>query len=126
MQLLKNLCHDYRQEARTGAGAPEILRFLLFCPVTGYLRNHILERKDRVFVIDAPGGRIAAADPLLREIMPEMGTAAGKSMAVRVLIPVNRRDNIIRRTADLFAKLTQSAVCEIKMLSRHDGEHWED
>lgn len=68
-------------------------------------------------VIIGPVG-IVIADSLLGEITPQMAVAVGQSSAVRLLIPVNKCDNIVvgcpeQSVSDLIAKtLTQLKALE--------------
>ena len=51
-------------------------------------------------VIVGPIG-IIAADSLLGEVTPAMAVAVGQADAVRILIPLNRCDNLVAGVADL-------------------------
>ena len=62
---------------------------------------------------------IAIADSLLGEITPAMAVAVGQSNAKKVLIPVNKCNNIIvgigeKKTSDLI----QEAIEKIENISR--------
>lgn len=62
-------------------------------------------------VIIGPVG-IVIADSLLGEITPEMAVAVGQSKAVKILIPVNKCDNLIAG----ITNVTVSALIEDVML----------
>ena len=69
-------------------------------------------------IIVGPVG-IAIADSLLGEITPAMAVAVGQSNAKKVLIPVNKCNNIIvgigdKKTSDLI----QEAIETIEIISR--------
>ncbi len=67
-------------------------------------------------IIIGPIG-IVIADSLLGEITPEMALAIGRSKAVKVLIPVNKCDNIIVGVPDLsVAKLITDTVNIVEQL----------
>ena len=62
--------------------------------------NPVIVACRRADVIAGPVG-IVIADSLGGEITPEMAKAVGQSNAARVLIPVNRCDNIVAGVGDL-------------------------
>ena len=65
-------------------------------------------------VIAGPVG-IVIADSLFGEVTPEMAKAVGQSGAARVLIPVNRCDNMVAGVGDVpLAALIRDAVGLIK------------
>ncbi len=64
-------------------------------------------------IITGPVG-IVIADSLLGEVTPDMAVAVGQARAVRVLIPVNRCDNIVAGTPDVgMSALIDDAVKRI-------------
>ena len=72
----------------------------------------------RADVIIGPIG-IVIADSLLGEVTPAMAVAVGQSEAVRILLPVNRCDNLVAgvpslSTADLMADAIQKLADLIK------------
>lgn len=62
--------------------------------------NPVIVACRRADVIAGPVG-IVIADSLGGEITPEMAKAVGQSNAARVLIPVNRCDNMVAGVGDL-------------------------
>lgn len=57
---------------------------------------------------------IVIADSLLGEVTPRMATAVGQSGAVRVLIPMNRCDNLVAGvTGQSLSELIEDAVKKI-------------
>ena len=62
--------------------------------------NPVLVACRRADVIIGPIG-IVVADSMYGEITPTMATAVGQASAVRILIPVNRCDNLIAGISDL-------------------------
>ncbi len=69
-------------------------------------------------IIVGPVG-IAIADSLLGEITPQMAAAVGQSNAKKVLIPVNKCNNIIVGVGDKkTSELIHDAIETIKEISR--------
>ncbi len=70
-------------------------------------------------VIAGPVG-IVIADSLAGEITPEMARAVGQSDALRVLIPVNRCDNMVAGVGDLplAALIRDAAELVVKALDK--------
>ena len=69
-------------------------------------------------VIVGPIG-IVIADSLLGEITPSMAVAVGRSKAVKILIPINRCDNIVVGVSNLsVGKLIQNVIEKIGELPR--------
>lgn len=69
-------------------------------------------------IIVGPVG-IAIADSLLGEITPQMAAAVGQSNAKKVLIPVNKCNNIIVSVGDKkTSELINDAIETIKEISR--------
>jgi len=62
--------------------------------------NPVIVACRKADIIIGPVG-IVIADSLMGEITPKMATAIGQSNAVRILIPVNKCDNIIAGVPDL-------------------------
>lgn len=69
-------------------------------------------------IIVGPIG-IAIADSLLGEITPAMAVAVGQSQAKKILIPVNKCNNIVIGTEDkTTSELIAEAIEKIKEISR--------
>ena len=67
-------------------------------------------------VIIGPVG-IVVADSLLGEVTPKMAVAVGQSSAVRILIPVNKCDNLIAGVQTLsVSSLIEDAVSKLKVI----------
>jgi len=78
--------------------------------------NAVLVGVRRADIVAGPVG-IVIADSLLGEITPAMAVAAGQSDAYKVLLPVNRCNNIIigtggRPISELIAEAVEK-ICEI-------------
>ena len=69
-------------------------------------------------IIVGPVG-IVIADSLLGEVTPDMAVAVGQARAVRILIPINRCDNIVAGVvADVgMSSLIDDAVQKIMALA---------
>ena len=60
---------------------------------------------------------IVVADSLLGEVTPKMAVAVGQSSAVRILIPVNKCDNLIAGVQTLsVSSLIEDAVSKLKVI----------
>lgn len=80
--------------------------------------NAVIVGARRADIIVGPIG-IAIADSLLGEITPEMAVAIGQSEAKKILIPVNKCNNIIIGVGDKStSELIAEAIRMIKEISR--------
>lgn len=81
--------------------------------------NPVIVGCRRADVIAGPVG-IVIADSLAGEITPEMARAVGQSDALRVLIPVNRCDNMVAGVGDLplAALIRDAAELVVKALDK--------
>ena len=80
--------------------------------------NPVVVACRRADVIIGPIG-IVIADSLLGEVTPKMAIAVAQSGAVRILIPMNRRDNLVAGVGSLsIAELAADAVRKLKGNSR--------
>ena len=67
-------------------------------------------------VIIGPIG-IVIADSLLGEITPQMSVAVGQADAVRILLPVNKCDNLVAGLSDLStANILEDVILKVKEL----------
>ena len=65
-------------------------------------------------VIIGPIG-IVIADAMLGEITPQMAVAIGQSDAKRILLPVNKCDNLVAGVADTtMSVIIEDAICKVK------------
>lgn len=68
-------------------------------------------------VIIGPVG-IVIADSLLGEITPKMAVAVGQANAARILIPMNRCENLVAGVGDLStASLIKDVLAKLKVLA---------
>ena len=80
--------------------------------------NAVIVCARRADIIVGPVG-IAIADSLLGEITPAMATAIGQSEAIKILLPVNKCNNIIIGTENkTTSELIDEAIEKIKEISR--------
>ena len=79
--------------------------------------NPVIVASSRADVIIGPVG-IVIADAMLGEITPAMAQAIGKSAAVRILIPMNKCDNLIAGVPNLnTGALISDAVSKLRFIS---------
>lgn len=83
--------------------------------------NPVLVACRRADVIIGPIG-IVIADALLGEVTSTMAAAVGQADAIRILIPVNRCENIVAGVSNLtVSQLIADAMVRLeKILSDHD------
>ena len=76
--------------------------------------NAVIVASRRADVITGPIG-IVIADAMLGEVTPKMAVAVGQSRGVRVLIPMNKCDNLVAGvTLQPVGSLAEDAVLKIK------------
>lgn len=76
--------------------------------------NPVVVASRKADVIIGPVG-IVIADSLMGEITPEMAVAIGQADAVRILIPINKCDNLIAGVPNLNAgALIEDAVSKLR------------
>ena len=76
--------------------------------------NPVIVACRKADVIIGPVG-IVIADSLLGEITPRMATAIGQANAVRILIPMNRCDNLVAGVSSLnTATLISDTVAKLR------------
>ena len=75
--------------------------------------NPVIVACRKTDIIIGPIG-IVIADSLMGEVTPAMAVAAGQSEAVRILIPVNKCDNMVAGVSNLSTSvLIQDAIAKI-------------
>lgn len=82
--------------------------------------NPIIVACRKADVIIGPIG-IVIADALLGEITPEAAKAVGQSGAVRILIPINKCENLVAGVANLtLTSLIEDALAKLeKIINNH-------
>ena len=67
-------------------------------------------------VIIGPIG-IVIADALLGEVTPKMAVAVGQADAVRILLPLNKCDNLVAGVSDItMTEIIDDMLCKVKGL----------
>ena len=67
-------------------------------------------------VIIGPIG-IVIADAMLGEITPQMAVAIGQADAKRILLPVNKCDNLVAGVTDVtMSVIIEDAICKVKSI----------
>lgn len=67
-------------------------------------------------VIIGPIG-IVIADAMLGEITPQMATAVGQADATRILLPMNKCDNLVAGISDItMTAIIEDAICKVKSI----------
>lgn len=67
-------------------------------------------------IIIGPIG-IVIADAMLGEITPQMAIAVGQSEATRILLPMNKCDNLVAGVADTtMTAIIEDAICKVKSI----------
>jgi hypothetical protein len=82
--------------------------------------NHIIVACRKADVIIGPIG-IVIADALLGEITPDAAKAVGQSDAVRILIPINKCENLVAGVTNLtLTSLIEDALSKLdKIINNH-------
>ena len=116
-QLVKEITAQVRNVQLTAIGTNAIATAAMLKAgaaqaATG--ENPVIVACRKADVIIGPVG-IVIADSLLGEITEKMAAAVGKADAVRILIPMNRCDNLIAGVSDLnLGHLIRDAVLKLK------------
>ena len=67
-------------------------------------------------IIIGPIG-IVIADAMLGEITPQMAVAVGQSDAIRILLPVNKCDNLVAGVAETgMTAIIEDVICKVKAI----------
>ena len=116
-QLVKEITGQFKNIQLTAIGTNAIATAAMLKAgakqaATG--ENPVIVACRKADVIIGPAG-IVIADSLLGEITEKMAAAVGKADAVRILIPMNRCDNLIAGVSDLnLGHLIRDAVLKLK------------
>ena len=85
--------------------------------------NPVLVACRKADIIIGPIG-IVISDALLGEITPKMATAVAQADAVRILLPVNKCDNLVAGVPDLsMSTLIEDVIRKLEMLLGADRCH---
>ena len=115
-QIIKALLEKYPAARITAVGTNAIatsamLKAGAHQAATG--ENPLIVNSRKADVILGPIG-IVIADALLGEITPTMAVSVGQADAVRILLPMNKCDNIVAGVADQpTSQLIQDAIAKL-------------
>jgi hypothetical protein len=118
-QIIKALLEKYPAARITAVGTnatatSTMLKAGAHQAATG--ENPLIVNSRKADVILGPIG-IVIADALLGEITPAMAVAVGQADAVRILLPMNKCDNIVAGVADQpTSQLIQDAIAKLTPL----------
>ena len=118
-QLVKELCAQFPNEELTAIGTNAVATAAMIKAgakqaATG--ENPVVVACRRADVIIGPVG-IVIADSLLGEVTPAMALAVGQSNAVRILIPMNKCQNIIVGTTAMnTASLISDTMAKLRLV----------
>ena len=118
-QIIKALLEKYPAARITAVGTnatatSTMLKAGAHQAATG--ENPLIVNSRKADVILGPIG-IVIADALLGEITPSMAVAVGQADAVRILLPMNKCDNIVAGVADQpTSQLIQDAIAKLASL----------
>ena len=116
-QLIKSIKANFSNINITAVGTnstatTSMLKAGAFQGATG--ENAVIVNSRKVDIIIGPIG-IVIADSLLGEITPAMAVAVGQSSAKRILLPMNKCDNIIAGINDLStSKIIEDVILKLK------------
>lgn len=118
-QMIKSLKINFPNECVTAIGTnatatQTMLKAGANQAATG--ENPVLVACRKADIIIGPIG-IVIADAMLGEITPQMAVAVGQADAVRILLPVNKCDNLVAGIADVsMTKTIEDAIGKVKAI----------
>lgn len=118
-QLIKAINSNFKEAVVTAVGTNAVataamLKSGAHQAATG--ENPVLVSCRKADVIVGPIG-IVIADALFGEITPQMAAAVGRADAVRILLPVNKCDNLVAGVTELsVSALIEDVVGKLKGL----------
>jgi len=118
-QIIKSLKENFLEVNITAVGTnatatSTMLKAGANCAATG--ENPVVVACRKADVIIGPIG-IVIADAMLGEVTPQMAVAVGQADATRILLPVNKCDNLIAGVPDLsVSTLIEDVVSRVKKL----------
>lgn len=78
--------------------------------------NPVVVASRKADIIIGPIG-IVIADAMLGEITPQMAVAVGQSDAIRILLPVNKCDNLVAGVAETgMTAIIEDVICKVKAI----------
>lgn len=124
-QIIKGLaCHfdalDITAVGTNSAATTSMIKAGAKNAATG--ENSVIVACRKADIIVGPIG-IVIADALLGEITPRMAAAVGSANATRILIPINKCENLVAGVPDLnTGALIEDAVLKIKKVIDRKGK----
>lgn len=116
-QLIKTISSEFNNVTITAVGTnatatATMLKAGANQAATG--ENPVIVACKKADVIIGPIG-IVIADAMFGEITPKMAVAIGQADAVRILLPVNKCDNLVAGIVDVtMTKVIDDVVCKLK------------
>lgn len=116
-QLIKTISSEFNNVTITAVGTnaaatATMLKAGANQAATG--ENPVIVACKKADVIIGPIG-IVIADAMFGEITSKMAVAVGQADAVRILLPVNKCDNLVAGIADVtMTKVIDDVVCKLK------------
>lgn len=84
--------------------------------------NPVIVASRKADVIIGPIG-IVIADALFGEITPQMAIAVGQADAVRILLPLNKCDNLVAGVSDLSTTtILEDVILKVKGIKKESGK----
>ena len=78
--------------------------------------NPVVVASRKADIIIGPIG-IVIADAMLGEITPQMAVAVGQADAVRILLPMNKCDNLVAGITDTtMTAIIEDAICKVRAI----------
>ena len=78
--------------------------------------NPVVVASRKADIIIGPIG-IVIADAMLGEITPKMAVAVGQADAMRILLPINKCDNLVAGISDAtMTAIIEDAICKVKSI----------
>ena len=118
-QLVKSIMTEFPEVCITAVGTnatatASMLKAGAKNAATG--ENHVIVACRNTDVIIGPIG-IALADSLYGEVTPKMAVAVGQANAIRILIPMNKCDNLVAGVYDLnTSALIEDVLLKLKKI----------
>lgn len=118
-QLIKAILANYKDVMITAVGTNSVATATMLkagAQQASTGENPVIVACRKADVIIGPIG-IVIADSLFGEITPQMAIAVGQADAVRILLPVNKCDNLVAGILDLtMSSIIEDVLVKLKIL----------
>lgn len=118
-QLIKAILANYKDVMITAVGTNSVATATMLkagAQQASTGENPVIVACRKADVIIGPIG-IVIADSLFGEITPQMAIAVGQADAVRILLPVNKCDNLVAGVLDLtMSSIIEDVLVKLKIL----------